>query len=407
MKSIESKVPQFYDVLDDEIQKVRQFYEDLLVEAKKMGFLEIETTAIELKERYVNATSVHFSKIFEVQRTKQGNQFALQADLAMSMSRFISDFPQFIPNVKLIQLGKMYRDRIYNLPGYRREFKQILLGEWGEDSLYADAEVVYLAYKSLKNIEYSSISYIEISNFNIFDSIFCGLAEKIRFNGIEYLKYSDLSVGDVEVLTNLYKNGRINFENVKEIFYSIESHSVKVELQKVIEVFEYLTKIFKIRDKIYFSLNNLEGTGHYSGLHYRIYIKVNGSEYLIGDGGRIDTLCEKFNKNREIPAVCMGIGIQVLAQICEKELQKKDIVILINEKLIKEKWNIIIEIQRLLPDYNISVIPQSPNKKTKFFKSDFYYGCNYIFIFDDKIEIRTAEKEDKENLINKLNEILH
>ena len=66
MKSRETKIPQFYDVLDDEIFKVRNIYKKVLDEAKKNGFLEIETTAIELKDRYINATEVHFSKIFLV-----------------------------------------------------------------------------------------------------------------------------------------------------------------------------------------------------------------------------------------------------------------------------------------------------------------------------------------------------
>ena len=77
MKSRETKIPQFYDVLDDEIFKVRNIYKKVLDEAKRNGFLEIETSAIELKDRYINATEVHFSKIFEVKRPKQGSQFAL------------------------------------------------------------------------------------------------------------------------------------------------------------------------------------------------------------------------------------------------------------------------------------------------------------------------------------------
>ncbi len=164
MKSKKTKIPQFYDVFDEEIGIIRRNYEYLLKEAKQMGFIEIETSSIELRERYINATGVHFSKIFEVRRPKQGNQFALQADLAMSMSRFVADLPTVVPALKLIQLGKMYRDRISTLPGYRREFKQILLGEWGVESLYSDAEIIFLAYKMLKNIPNSKISYIEISN---------------------------------------------------------------------------------------------------------------------------------------------------------------------------------------------------------------------------------------------------
>lgn len=405
MKSKETKIPQFYDVLDEENAVVRQIYEGLLKKATDVGFMEVETSSIELKQRYINATGVHFSKIFEVQRPKQGNQFALQADLAMSMSRFVADLPTSVPTIKMIQLGKMYRDRIDTIPGYRREFKQILLGEWGTESLFADAETIFLAYSILKDVPNSKISYIEVSNTNVFNSIIEGLAENIRFNGIETLNSEELNEKDKSIIIEEFNRGCISFSELESVEEKLQSRKVKAEIRRAIDVKKYLTDVFNVNDEICFSFKNLEGTGHYSGLHYRIYLEIGNETFLIGDGGRIDTLCSKFNSSKNVPAVCMGIGIQVLAQFIPYDTQNR-IVILIDDKLIKEKWNIIEKIKEKLGNYSVSVIPKAPSKKKKFFKSEFYQDCTFILIEKDFFEVRSNDRVFKKSVLEKIGNIV-
>ena len=405
MKSKETKIPQFYDVLDDESEVIRQIYENLLKEANKIGFMEIETSSIELRERYLNATEVHFSKIFEVQRPKQGNKFALQADLAMSMSRFVADLHIEVPVIKMIQLGKIYRDRIHNLPGYRREFKQILLGQWGTESLFADAETIFLTYSSLKKVSNAKISYIEISNINLFNAFFEGLAEKIRFKGIETINKFEVDEKDRVILMESFLKGCIPFSELQDIKEKLKNQKAKHQIEKAIEVYTLLTDFFEITDEIKFSFNNFEGTGHYSGLHYRIYIDIDDEEYLIADGGRIDTLCTKFNPNKNIPAVCMGIGVQLLAQFIHNE-PKKRIVILVDDKLIKERWSTIEILKEKLKSYSVSVIPKATSYKKKFFKSEFYSNCSFILIDKDFFEVRSNDKNFKEILLTEIGNLV-
>lgn len=388
MKSKETRIPQFYDVLDEELVLVRSIYENLLNKALKKGFMEIETSAIELKERYINATGVHFSKIFEVQRSKERNCFALQVDLAMGMSRFVADLPTAVPDLKLIQLGKMYRDRVDDKPGYRREFKQILLGEWGTDSLFSDAELISISYNGLKSIQGSKVLYLEISNQAIFNVIEEGLAEKIRFGGIEKLEAIAVCVRDKDALTEFYKKGMVTCSEIEQLLKQLSDTKIKNEVEKMIKVCQFLQIEFEIKDKIYFNISNLEGTGHYSGLHYRIYLEIQGETYLIGDGGRIDALCSKFNPSKSIPAVCMGIGIQVLAQVLPQKQEEK-IALMIDENNIEENWGLIKRIEEVFKDFSISIIPKEPKKKKKFFKSEFYNQFSFILIYNDHIEVRS------------------
>lgn len=401
MRNYETKIPQFYDILDDEIFKVRTIYRQILSEAKKNGFLEIETSAIELKDRYVKATEVHFSKIFEVKRPKLGSQFALQADLAMSMSRFIADLPTDVPTVKLIQLGKMYRDRIPNLPGYRREFKQVLLGIWGESSLFADAELIYLTWLGMKSVSKARILYIEISNQDVLNAISKGLAEKVRFGGISELESENLEEKEKELICNAFMKDFLTISEIEVVLRKISNEKIKEELEKMSIVYKFLKEQYKIDDQVYFSLKNLEGTGHYSGLHYRIYLEIEGKKYLICDGGRIDTLCGKFNSNKNIPAVCMGIGIQILAQALH-DIPKDRIVILIEERNIRIRWEVIQNIRNSFSEFTVSIIAKKPEKMKKFFKSEFYENCTFVLINENNVEIRSNNKELKKKILRQL-----
>lgn len=130
----------------------------------------------------------------------------------------------------------------------------------------------------------------------------------------------------------------VDFSGLCKKVKNIKNVEVRTEFEKALQVQRILVNNFGINDNIYFNLHNLEGTGHYSGLHYRIYMEINGTNYLIGDGGRIDTLCSKFNPTKEIPAICMGIGVQVLAQFITKK-REKQIIILVDDGIILKKWN--------------------------------------------------------------------
>lgn len=404
MRGKETRIPQFYDVLDEEVSLVRSIYEHLLNKATQMGFMEVETSVVELKDRYLKATGVHFSKIFEVKRPKEGNQFALQADLAMGMSRFVADLPNAVPTIKLIQLGNLYRDRVDNKPGYRRGFKQILLGEWQTESLFSDAELVFLSYYALKSISKAKVLYIEISNQAIFNIIKDGLAEKIRFDGIEELEKVSINDVDRRNLVEFFKKGKLTCSEIEFLMESLSDDNVKDEIRKMLKVYYFLVDEFAIEDEIYFNISNLEGTGHYSGLHYRIYMEIQGQTFLIGDGGRIDTLCNKFNAGKTIPAVCMGIGVQVLAQVLPEEHQEK-IAILIDEEDIGNNWELIKKIEEALDGFSISIIPQKPTKKKKFFKSEFYKNYSFILIYNSHIEVRSNNDELKQLIKKRIEEI--
>ncbi|MBP3285253.1 MAG: ATP phosphoribosyltransferase regulatory subunit [Clostridia bacterium] len=395
MKSTESKIPQFYDISDEELHAVNTVYRKILEKAKIYGYDEIQTSSFELKDRYLSATNVHPSKIFEAVRPKQRTTFLLASDLAMSISRFIADLPTIPPVVKLIQLNNLFRDRIPEISGYRREFKQVLLGVWGSPSFFYDAELIDITYRSLQEIQGIQLNYLQISNHDIFNAVSPGLAQEIRFNGIEKLIESDLSSSDKAILLSLFHQGTVPITEFFDIASNIKNEEIQKEVEKVKTVYHYLHTL-QFPGKILFSLSNFGGTGHYTGMNYRIYANLREEKgVLIADGGRINNLCQKFNPTKEIDAVCMGIGIQVIAQKLFFA-QKEKVLLILPEKELNQAMYQILIIRKILSDYRVSILPlPTLERKKQFFQSPFYQNCCFIFYEKEHIEVRSDNPEQK------------
>ena len=100
----------------------------------------------------------------------------------------------------------------------------------------------------------------------------------------------------------------------------------------------------------------------------------------------------------------MGIGIQVLAQVLPEENQEK-IAILIDDKNIRDNWELIKKIENVLNEFSISIIPKEPEKKKKFFKSEFYKQYSFILIHENQVEVRSNNYELKQSINERIKEI--
>ncbi|WP_323695884.1 ATP phosphoribosyltransferase regulatory subunit [Staphylococcus pseudintermedius] len=402
MENLESKVPRFYDIFSSEIDKRNHIHQTFKKIANKYGYQEIKTTKIELKQRYLNGTDVHHSKIFEVHRVKENTKYVLQADLAMSMSRFVSDLATRTP-LKLLQTATMYRDRPSNLPGFRREFEQTLIGAWDISSLHVDSEIISITWKGIASLDGIIPDYILLSNHHIFDVLKVGLAKNIRFSekGIEILDDIPMENNDRLLLKKLFSIDRITISELKKIMKNFYNKNIQSEIQKIIDINFGINK-FSSGAPVYFSLKNLSGTGHYTGLNYKIFIKKNlcDESFDVVDGGRINDLCYRINKNN-IPAICMGIGTTVLSQLISIEDNKIKIAVLLDTHV--EIHMIVKEVNKLkskIENLEVSIIPLNNKKWRNIFKSKFYDDYNYILIHGNNVKLRVKNQIVKNHLID-------
>lgn len=400
MKSIESRIPHFYDVLDEELEK-SQYVEGLFAEAaREHGFAQMRTTAMELRERYVGATQVHASRIFEVRRVKEGSRYALQADLAMSMSRFVADLPS-PPPLKLAQVSTLYRDRQPNLPGYRREFQQLLLGTWGVRSAYADAEIIAVTYRLLQRIPGIQAEYIQLANHNIFNCLQPELMQRIRFDGCgieeSLAGIDELSPHDRGLLVELFARDRMPVGEFVHACAGIENPGIREEVRAVARVADLLEPMLPGAE-VFFSLSHIHGTGHYSGMNYQIFATAPAvpTPFLIGDGGRIDQLCRLMNRN-DVPAVCMGLGLTVLAQLMAPLARAQRIAILADLDGPGTSAERADEVRGLLAAHGMhsAILPLPRRKWGAVFRSEHYDEHAFVLIEGDRTTVRHRSEDDR------------
>ncbi|WP_330460384.1 ATP phosphoribosyltransferase regulatory subunit [Streptomyces sp. NBC_00820] len=401
MKSIQSRIPHFYDILDEELDNSR-FIEDLFTEVARVhGFTRMRTTSMELRERYVAATQVHASRIFEVHRVKEGSRYALQADLAMSMSRFVADLPS-PPPLKLAQAATLHRDRQPNLPGYRREFQQLLFGAWGLRSAYADAEIIAVSHQVLERIPGIEPVFVQLADHNVLDSVRPGLTQAVRFDERgpkEVLaEVAELSPADRRLLLTLFEPERMPVEEFVRQAAQAEHPGIQKEAAAVEEVWARLRPMLPGAE-LTFTLSQIHGTGHYSGMNYQIFATARAvpEPFLIGDGGRIDQLCELMNHN-PVPAVCMGLGLTVLAQLMTPVPREPRVAILADldrnpaDTAAAEKIRSRLAERGMYP----AVLPLPRRKWTSVLRSEHYCDYGFVLVEGDRVSVRHRSPQQRE-----------
>ncbi len=332
MRSIESRISGFYDVLDGELRARNLLHRAFVDVGARYGFREIRTTSVDLRERYLRATDVASSKIFEVRRPKEGSVYALQSDLGMSMSRFVADLGGEAP-LKFVQVAGMFRDRPARSRHFRREFEQALVGVWGVPDASADADVIAATVTALASIPAVRIAHVLVSNHGFFECLAPGLASAVRFDdrGIDVLADCDLKPADRLVLSELFERDDVSVSTFREYAARFSDGRLCRESEIVEQLISAL-QLWSVTIPARFSLSNLSGTGHYSGLTFSVYVRVGADDTLLGasDGGRIDTLCTRLT-GASIPATCLGTGVTVLAQLLDVGAERRPAVVLFED----------------------------------------------------------------------------
>lgn len=395
MRSIESRISGFFDVLDDELRARNLLACTFVDVGMRFGFREIRTTSVELRERYLRATDVASSKIFEVRRPKEGSVYALQADLAMSMSRFIADLGGEAP-LKFVQVGSMFRDRPPRARHFRREFEQALLGVWGVPDVSADADVIAATVEALALVPAVRPSHVLVSNHGFFECLSPGLASAVRFDerGLDVLADCELDPADRLVLSELFAHEDISVSTFREYVDRFSDQRLCREAELVEELISALES-WSVTVPVRFSLSNLSGTGHYSGLTFSVHVRVGADDAVvaISDGGRIDTLCTRLT-GASIPATCLGTGVTVLAQLLEVGAERRSAVVLCDDA---DGGAVPVAMADQLRDADVDVsFLKLPRPRWRMvLRSQFYRDCMFVLHDARGTEVRGDHAADK------------
>lgn len=296
----------FRDFLPKEARK-RQFVINTLKKVfEANGFEPLETPALEYEEILLGKYGDEGDKLMYRFKDLGDRNVAMRYDQTVPLARVVAQYQNQLPMpFKRYQIQPVWRAE-NTQKGRFREFVQCDVDTVGTASLYADAEVIFVAAKSLKELGFKKFKIL-INDRAIFKDI-----DTQVIVTIDKLK----KIGEEGVLKELVeKKLALDQNDALKLFNQIKDAQPTESLKLL---FNILENIGISKDEFEFSPTLARGLNYYTGTIFEI--EVEG--YTVGSvcgGGRYDGLIGVF-ANREIPAVGFAFGFDRLMEAME-ELQ--------------------------------------------------------------------------------------
>ena len=334
--------------LQDKVMKSIQLY----------GYENIQTPTFEFfdvfSEEIGTTSSRELYKFFD----KDGNTLVLRPDFTPSMARCAAKYfmEQNVP-IRFCYSGNTFINN-NNLQGKLKELTQMGAELIGDDSVYADAEMIMMVIDTLRlagltrfqvsigEVEYfkgicenagiNSETEREIRDF---------ISEKNFFAAEELMIEKGISETDREAILQVREFYQVEetLSKAKELASNDMSRNAIARLEALYE----LLKAYGVEEYVSFDLGMLSKFHYYTGVIFKAYT------YGVGDaivtGGRYDTLLGKFGKD------AAAIGFMVLIddlmealyrQGIECKAEKNKQTIYYNENNYTEKLKEAIKIRK-------------------------------------------------------------
>ena len=347
--------------------KLKNLSEKILRSVKTMGFKYIELPSVIEANHIVKRSGENFRKFIFSFSDQNGNELCLRPDLTIvSCLRYLEN--KFKGKEKIFYSGQAYRKSQNKKDSIiRNQIGFEIIGSQNEKN--DDKEIINTSLKSLKNLKYSS-GTLTLGNVEIFNTLISKLdipkRWKLRlsrhFWREEYFNdllkrletNSDVDPTIVEIDKKRYfkmlkenKSSIIAGRSIEEIMSRFEKKikdprrpSKGKNVSKIIKEFlkikcpinkaaGELNKFFKkykinlVVDQKYFPISNNKVSKlnvvfstsfgrqleYYTGMVFKIDIKLKNKVTNIYNGGRYDHLISDLGSTKEIPAVGAAINL--------------------------------------------------------------------------------------------------
>ena len=311
--------------LQDKLMKSIQLY----------GYENIQTPTFEFfdvfSEEIGTTSSRELYKFFD----KEGNTLVLRPDFTPSMARCAAKYfmEQNVP-IRFCYSGNTFINND-NLQGKLKELTQMGAELIGDDSVYADAEMIMMVIDTLRSAGLTKFQ-VSIGEVEYFKGIcrHAGLdsdtemeirdyiSEKNFFAAEELMMEKGISEKDREAILQVREFYQVEetLAKAKELAPNDMSRSAITRLEALYE----LLKQYGVEEYVSFDLGMLSKFHYYTGVIFKAYT------YGVGDaivtGGRYDTLLGRFGKN------AAAIGFMVLVDDLMEALYRQGIDIEVEEK---------------------------------------------------------------------------
>lgn len=314
------------------IETIRKTFEDF-------GFDPLETPAVERTEVLLGGERESDKIIYTVSPAARGikqgfkkDELSLRYDFTVPLARFVAANPELPKPLKRYQIGNLWRGESPQVGRYR-EFMQADVDIVGSSSTEADAEIITVLYRTLRNLGVNNF-LIKINNRKILDGLpqFAGFPRKKLRELLRIIDKKD-NIGDgvvkKEISGLLEKEARTKVDGflalqgetqtklagAKKLF--VGNAAAEEGIRELAEIAENLT-IAGVEQKYWeVDLSIVRGLGYYTGPVFETILLDKPSIGSISSGGRYDNLVMSFT-GQKIPAVGVSIGVDRLYAALEE-----------------------------------------------------------------------------------------
>lgn len=304
---------------------------------QQAGYDLLQTPTLEYYETIGKISAIADNALFKL-LDSQGETLVLRPEMTSPIARVAA--AKLLKEKMPVRLG--YYSNVFRAQkregGRPAEFEQMGVELIGDDSLYADAEVIILAWNILKDLNIESSRFV-IGHTQLLQLILedFGL-DQLQIEKVRSAFVSKNSVGFESLVNELPIEpskresfiGLIATSTVDEWQQWIEPHNAKQN-----SLFEDMKKLEKILDRsglsdaVTYDLSFNSHMTYYTGLVFEVY--GAGSGFPLGNGGRYDGLMKQFGL--QVGATGFGLRVDRLLEIISAVPEQEDhILILFDEQ---------------------------------------------------------------------------
>lgn len=303
--------------------------------ARSFGFEEYSAPVLESLELFTAKSGDEITEQLFNFVDKGGRAVALRPEMTPSIARIVgTNFSALKKPIKWFNIAENFR---YERPqkGRLRAFYQFNLDIFGEDSCFADAEVISLLIFILRNLRLSNFC-VRLSDRQLWVALLCACrvskedivpvlsvidkserenAEKIRQRLLQMSpNYDDLLYSNITKLKNIRSLESLNrfVDNNEVVVGSSEVEERVLKLKNLLNILDD----FGVLNDVVVDFGIVRGLAYYTGFVFEVFDKEFSTRALAG-GGRYDGLTEKLGY-QSIPAVGAAIGDVTLTNFLEK-----------------------------------------------------------------------------------------
>jgi histidyl-tRNA synthetase len=318
----------FRDFYPEEMGARRWAMDTIEDTARRYGFREIGTPAIEPTEMYTDKSGEEIVEELYSFEDKGGRSVALTPELTPSVARMVVAKQQELSKpIKWVSTRPFWRyEQVQQ--GRFREFYQTNVDIFGSSEPDADAEILAVAVDMLTDLGLDSDDFeIRVSHRDILSGLLDtfdadvdtreairAVDKRAKLDRDEYLDAlyeTGLSYDDAEAFDDLLETGESDLDSLAD-----RSETVAAATENLRAVLA-AAEDFGVREYLTLSLSTARGLDYYTGVVFECFDATGEVSRSVFGGGRYDDLIEGFG-GQPTPAVGFAPGHATLQLLCER-----------------------------------------------------------------------------------------